>query len=259
MMEAATDVLIARSRVQETWMPVVSLSVLAHALGVAAMLFMPAADFSDDAPKTVMTISLGGAPGPRAGGMSAIGGRTVQEVAPDAAAPRAEAPPATKAPEMTLPSKNVRPRQEAKTQTAAKEAAGRTPTRGAEIQEGSARADTGARGRGFGLSGGGGGGASASVDTNLGDFCCPEYLETIIQMINRNWNSKQGLYGQTAVKATIERNGTLTNIQVERPSGFPTLDTASQRALLLTARVPPLPAQFPNPSLTIHFVFKAER
>lgn len=258
MIEAATDVLLARSRVQETWTPVVFVSVVAHAVVVATLLFMPAADFSDDAPKTVMTISLGGAPGPRAGGMSPIGGRTVQEVAaPDAPPTRAEAPPAAKAPEMTLPSKDARRRQETQTAAAAKESAGRTTTKGAEVQEGSARADTGARGQGFGLSGGGGGGAGAYLD--VGDFCCPEYLETVVQMINRNWNSKQGVFGQTAVKATIQRNGTLADVHLERPSGFPTLDTASQRALILTARVPPLPAQFPNPTLTIHFVFKAER
>jgi TonB family protein len=259
VVEAATDVLITRARVQETWMPVVLLSVAAHAAAIAGVLFMPAADFADDAPKTVMTISLGGAPGPRAGGMSPLGGRTVQEVAPPEPVPaRAEAPPATKAPEMTLPSKTARPRQESKTAAAtAKEAAGRTTTKGAEIQEGNARADTGARGQGFGLSGGGGGGAGAYLD--VGDFCCPEYLETVIQMINRNWNSRQGVIAQTAVKATIQRNGTLTDIQLERPSGFPPLDIASQRALVQTARVPPLPAQFTNPSLTIHFVFKAER
>ena len=257
MLEAATDVLIARSRVDETWTPVVVVSGAAHVLGAAAFIFAPPPDSSDDAPKTVMTISLGGAPGPRSGGMSPIGGRTVQEVATEAVKPRAEAPPAAKTPEMTLPSKTARTRQEARTDVTAPDPAGRTTTKGAEVQQGSARADTGARGQGFGLTGGGGGSAGAYLD--VGNFCCPEYLETIIQMINRHWNSKQGVFGQTAVKATIERNGTLTNIQVERPSGFPTLDTASQRALYQTARVPPLPAQFSNPTLTIHFIFKAER
>src|SRR5688572_26608118 len=109
-----------RARTEEAWTPAVVLSLLAHALGVAALVTMPAADFTDDAPKTVMTISLGGAPGPRAGGMTPIGGRTVQEVATEAAK-RAEAPPAAKAPEMTLPSPNARTRREAKTEVAAKD------------------------------------------------------------------------------------------------------------------------------------------
>ena len=37
---------------------------------------------TDEGPKTVMTISLAGAPGPRTGGMTQMGGRTVQEVSP---------------------------------------------------------------------------------------------------------------------------------------------------------------------------------
>src|SRR5215471_7295875 len=110
MIESATDVIVARSHAQESWTPVVVASVIAHALAVSTFIFMPAADFHD-APKTVMTISLGGAPGPRAGGMTPMGGRAVQEVAPpEAPKTRAEAPPATKAAEMTLPSKNARPR-----------------------------------------------------------------------------------------------------------------------------------------------------
>src|SRR5262249_23593610 len=159
-------------------------------------------------PKTVMTISLGGAPGPRAGGMSPIGGRTVQEVATEPAK-RAEAPPATNAPAMTLPSKNARTRQETKTEVAARGAAGRTTTKGAEIQQGSARADTGARGQGFGLSTGGGGGVGAGAYVDVKDFCCPDYLETVIQLIQRNWNSRLGVVGQNVMKVTIQRDGAL--------------------------------------------------
>lgn len=257
MIEAATDVLVARMHAQESWTPVVVVSVIAHALAAAAVVFMPATDFSHDAPKTVMTISLGGSPGPSAGGMTPMGGRAVQEVAAEAAKPRAEAPPATKTPEMTLPSKNARTRQETHTQIAAKDAAGHTTTKGAEVQAGSARADTGARGQGFGLTGGGGAGAGARLD--VGDFCCPEYLETVVQMIQRNSNFKQGVAGTTVMKVTIQRDGALTGIQVERPSGFPTLDLASQRALLMTQRVTPLPAPFPNPTLTVHFTFEYQR
>src|SRR5215510_9899460 len=106
MIEAATDVLIARSRVDESWTRVIVTSLIAHVAVVSAFILMPSVDLTKNVPKTVMTISLGGAPGPRAGGMSPIGGRTVQEVATEPAK-RAEAPPATKAPEMTLPSKNA--------------------------------------------------------------------------------------------------------------------------------------------------------
>src|SRR5260221_9632864 len=102
MIESATEVIVARAHDHESWTPGVAASVAAHAVLIAGLLFMPGRDFTKDLPKTVMSISLGGAPGPRAGGMTPMGGKAVQEVAEAAAKPRAETPPAAKAPEMTL-------------------------------------------------------------------------------------------------------------------------------------------------------------
>jgi hypothetical protein len=45
---------------------------------------------------------------------------------------------------------------------------------------------------------------------------------------------------------------------VERTSGFMALDLAAERALL-TTRLPELPPQFPNPSLTVHLTFEYQR
>ena len=60
------------------------------------------------------------------------------------------------------------------------------------------------------------------------------------------------------MKFTITRGGAIEQVQVERPSGFVALDLAAQRALLLT-RLPELPAQFPNPTLTVHMRFEYSR
>jgi TonB family protein len=60
------------------------------------------------------------------------------------------------------------------------------------------------------------------------------------------------------VKFTIARNGTIQAPQVELPSGFVALDNAAVRALQL-ARVPALPAEFPNPTLTVHLRFDYQR
>ena len=256
MIESATDVIVARARDHEGWIPVLVMSIAVHAAVVGAAVFMPSLHVASDAPKTVMTISLGGAPGPRAGGMTPMGGQPVQQVAP-AAKPQAATQPAQKAPAMTLPARNARVRELARVRVSAREASGRVPTTGDEVQEGSTRADTGARGQGFGLTGGGGTGAGAYLD--VGDFCCPEYLETVVQTIQRNWLSKQSLTGQVLMKFTIGRNGALTDVQVERPSGFVELDLAAQRALVSTQRVPPLPAPFPNPNLTVHLRFEYQR
>ncbi len=63
------------------------------------------------------------------------------------------------------------------------EARGRTPTKGAQPAFGSAIADTGVRGQGFGLSTGGGRAGTGSSLEISGDFCCPEYLATMIARI----------------------------------------------------------------------------
>ncbi|MBM3776873.1 MAG: TonB C-terminal domain-containing protein [Acidimicrobiia bacterium] len=257
MVESATAAILSRAATRESWGPVVAASIVAHALLVTGVILMPAAG-PDDEPRLVMAISLGGSPGP-AGGLSAIGGRAVQQVAPqEAPRPRAEAPPAAKPPEMTLPSKEARTAPRPSTApTRTPEARGQRPTTGEEVSEGSARADTGARGRGFGLTGGGGTGSGAYLD--VGDFCCPEYLQAVVQAIQRNWNSKQNVTAKTLMQFTIERNGALTKVLVERPSGFVALDMAAQRALLLTQTVPELPAAFSNSTLTVHMWFEYQR
>ena len=105
-----------------------------------------------------MTISLGGGnDGPANGGMTSIGGRAVQDVKPPDEPKRPEAvrPPAAAVPEMTVPLPNKTPTKSPpppKVAQAPDQARGRTPTRGAETRDGSALAETGARGQGFGLS-----------------------------------------------------------------------------------------------------------
>ena len=257
MIEAVSDIIAARSQSSEGLRTMVLVSIAAHTIVVAGLLLTPRPDFSDDVPKTVMTISLGGAPGPRAGGMTPMGGRAVQAPTPAEPQPRqAETPPAPKAPEMTIPTKGARTKPQTRPSSAPQEASGRKPTTGPEVREGSARAETGARGQGFGLTTGGGGGTGSYLD--VGDFCCPEYLETMQQRIQQNWAQNQNVTGQVMVKFTIQRNGEITDVQVERPSGFVALDLAAHRAVAL-ARVPPLPSQFPNATLTVHLRFDYQR
>ena len=53
-------------------------------------------------------------------------------------------------------------------------------------------------------------GGSATTDGGSGlpggqfdsaNFCCPEYLATMYQLINRNWSSKQQVAGRTVMRA----------------------------------------------------------
>jgi len=257
MIEAVSDIIAARSQEPEGLSKMIAISVGVHIAALVLIAVAPKPDYSE-APRTVMTVSLGGPGGPRSGGMTPIAGRAVQAPTPtEAPRVRSEAPPAPKAPEMALPTKDARARPQAKPTQAPKEATGRTPSTGDEPREGSARAETGARGQGFGLATGGGGAGGAYLD--VGNFCCPEWLEAVVQRIQQNWNQQQGITGQVTVKFTVQRDGTLTDAQVEKTSGFTALDMNAHRAVLATRQVPSLPAQFPNPTLTVHLRFEYQR
>lgn len=239
-------------------------SAILHAGLVAGLLYMPAGWMGKEAeaPRTVMTISLGGgAPGPDAGGMTQMGTRPIQEPAPVAAKPEPVRPPAAETPAMTVPAPTTKPARPPRTpvKEAPPEARGTTPTRGAETRPGTAVAETPAvRGQGFGLSTGGGSGAGGAR-LDVSDFCCPEYLTVMIQRIRANWNDRPGPTGLSVVKFTIQRDGRLTDIALEKTSGSPVLDLNAQRALMLTKQLPPLPGQFPNPTLTVDLSFEYTR
>src|SRR5882672_2890703 len=251
-----TDIIVARAQVSERVNAMVLWSIAAHMALLAFMILMPASwrGAMDEGPRTVMTISLGGAPGPRNGGLTTMGGRTVQAPPPEPVKKIVETPPAPKTPEMALPTKDARP-VKPQMREAPKDATARTPATG-QPQEGSTRVETGARGQGFGLTSGGGGGTGVTVDT--ANFCCPEYLAQMATLIQNNWQSKQGMTGSVIMKFTITRGGAIENVQVEQSSGFQVHELASQRALLLT-RLPELPIQYPNPTLTVHMRFEYQR
>lgn len=246
----------------------VALSILVHGVLLAVVLFAPQRWFSREreAPRPVMTITLeGGGEGPRNGGLTPIGGRPVQVQAPPEEPKRPEPVqrPAASTVEMPLP----KPKPVAKVKPAAPppppvaqapdEAHGETPTKGQEIVAGSAPAVTSARGQGFGLSSGGGPGSGSALDVT--DFCCPDYLTVMVERIKANWNQRQEVAGQALVKFTVRRDGQVQDVELETSSGYTTLDLAAQRAVLFTRQLPPLPAAFPNATLTVHLNFQYQR
>ena len=242
----------------------VTASLVLHGTLIVAMMLAPRGLLmrGADAPRAIMTISLGGGGGPQNGGMTSIGGRPVQVATPPEEAPVREAvrPPAAKAPEMTVAKPNAKPVKAPPAPVvpqAPDEARGRTPTKGKEVQTGSAVAETAARGQGFGLSTGGGAGSGSTLD--VADFCCPEYLVLMVERIRSSWVQQAEVAGSVVVKFTIERDGHLTQSSVEVSSGYATLDLNAQRAVAITRQLPPLPAAFPNPTLTVHLNFQYQR
>jgi TonB family protein len=259
-MDAVTQIVTVRSREADGLQRMVGASVAAHVALMIAIALAPASWFgaSTTPPENVMMISLGGAPGPRDGGMTTMGGRPIQQATPVETKRAIEPirPPAARQPEMVEPRKTAPKKAETKTAAEAKDPRGRTPTKGEEVRPGSAVAETFGRGQGFGLSSGGGG-TGSYLDT--ANFCCPEYIATMVDLIRRNWDYKQQSAGTAIVKYTIQRDGTITNVIVEKSSGYPTLDFLASRALQATRRLPPLPNAFTEPSLTVHLVFEYQR
>jgi TonB family protein len=97
-------------------------------------------------------------------------------------------------------------------------------------------------------------GGTGGVTLDVADFCCPGYITDMVTIIRQNWQQKQGIVGVTTMRFTIARNGTIESPQLEKSSGFEVLDTAARRALLLT-RLPQLPREYPNQTLTVHLQF----
>ena len=256
-MDAVTEVLVARAAKPDGLKGLVGASALAHLVVVAAVAFVPASWFATERePEVVMQVSLGGPEGPRTS-LNTLSARPIQQLTETAKAIEPVRPPAAKTPEMIEPTK-APPKKTPANPTDAKDPRSRMPTKGAELQKGSAVAETGVRGQGFntGLSGGGGAGLGAKLD--VANFCCPEYLATMVELIQRNWNSKQQVIGATTMRFVIQKDGRIVDATIEKSSGNQSLDFFSQRALALT-KLPPLPDGYPERALTVHIVFPYER
>jgi TonB family protein len=243
MTETVTDIIVSRSRSHDGLKKMIVWSLGLHAAVIAGLMFAPAT--TSEPPRIVMSISLSGSEGPKTQGMTQAGAQPVRPPEPKVEEkPRVVAPPKER-PEMTIPDPKARTRVE-KPKPA--------PPAESEPTPNTAPAPTRVRGQGFGLSTGGGRGLGG-VHVDAVDFCCQEYLEFMVETIRSKWNGRQNVTGSNVMKFTIHRDGTIEQIQVERPSGLRILDDESQHALQATGRLRPLPNQYPNPTLTVHLQF----
>jgi protein TonB len=264
--EEVSDVLADRVTEVDGASRMILLSLGVHAALILGIVLMPAGWRSVEVPAEVtpMMISLQGGTGPDAGGITPIAGRAVQVEAPPDVRPKAETPPAPKPPEMVAPEPVAKPVPKPPVRPIEKPAdksSARKPTSGPEVKTGDARADTGGAPIPFGglTRPSGGGSSNSDATTDYANFCCPAYLSQMSDMIKRNWTQNQGAAGRVQVKFTISRDGRLSNIQVEKPSNNSLLDLESQRAVLKTAQLPPLPREFTESTLTVHLVFEYQR
>jgi TonB family protein len=260
-MDAVSQILADRAASADKVTRAVGLSLAVHAALIAGAALMPSRWNAVPDDSHVMTISLGGAPGP-VQGRNPISTKQIQEAVPDTVKPKNDAPPAIAKPEMIEPVKTapVTTKAPAKADPPKQtpQLHGRTPTQGTEVKTGTARVETNSQTQTqFGGLATGGGGAGAAY-TDYKDFCCPEYLDQMVAFVRRNWQERQGQDGQNVAKFTIQRDGTIVDVQIEK-AGTPLLDLATKRALIQTARLAPLPAAFTPPQLTVHLVFEYKR
>lgn len=266
MHEGVSDVIAERAQLATGMSRLVSrmvaLSLIAHAILVTALIVAPQFFTGGLREKTTpMMISLGGAEGPDSGGRNTISNKAVQRVAEPDAKPERPTPPAANKPEMVAPEPTAKPAPKTPEKPVEKPretSSARKPSAGAVVAPGSGKVETpGAPQIPFGgLTTGGGGMGGARTD--VANFCCPAYLAQIQSQIQRNWSNTQGLTGQNTLKFVIRRDGTIEQIEVEQ-SGGQLLDIASQRALVTTKQVRPLPPEFTPNSLTIYLDFKYSR
>lgn len=249
MSEAVTDVIVSRAREPQGLTAMVVCSTAAHVVAFAALALMPRSDRTET-DDVVMTINLGAA-GPETKGMTAMGGREVQAVRPPEAVKQPERAPASRREEMTVPSSPAKPDNRPARSNV--NSSSRAPSQGDEITPGNTRANTRQRGEGFGLAGGGAA-AGSGVKVDAPNFCCPAYIDTVLVVIKRNWSDDSTRVVSTTIKFTIAKNGSIQEPQVENASGFDELDNRALRAVQL-AKLPPLPAEYTNPTLTLHVQF----
>ena len=80
-------------------------------------------------------------------------------------------------------------------------------------------------------------------------------------MLFRSWPENRGEKdrGTTLVTFTIERDGTVRDAQIERSSGYASLDQATLDMLRRASPVPPLPANFPGDEIMVSIPAKWKR
>jgi outer membrane biosynthesis protein TonB len=255
-MRAAADELLAiRAHDPRGLSRMITWSLTVHVIAVALVALAPRLGWiKNKPPQRVLVINLGGAPGAKAG-PTTIGGRPVDRVAPEPKRPRPIEPAAAKPDVMKVPEKAAPPKKAPpppKEQAKAPSPVTKPPTTGRQVAEGNSRAETGVTGFGTGLQIGAGGLGGV---TSLTDFCCMAYLSDITGRIQEKWDAHQPTRGRVIVQFTIQRNGTVTDIDIVQHGEF-LLDQASLRPFVnLQRRLPPLPPEYTLALLTLRLTF----
>jgi protein TonB len=110
---------------------------------------------------------------------------------------------------------------------------------------------------GAGSSASGSGGNALKLD--VVDFPFPHYITLVQYRIESNWEPQVSGLDQllATVYFKIKRDGEIEEIKLEQSSGNVLFDQAARRAVYNANPLPPLPADFEQPTLGVHFDFVA--
>lgn len=91
-------------------------------------------------------------------------------------------------------------------------------------------------------------------------FPDPYYLQKIQERITQNWSPPEGIIGRNKqmnllVYFSINRQGKISSVMIEEPSGSTVLDQSAIRAVQLSDPLLPIPAVIKEDILKVHFKF----
>lgn len=89
------------------------------------------------------------------------------------------------------------------------------------------------------------------------DFPFAHYIGRMRQKIAATWRPPGGSQEERACRVyfRVHRNGSVSNVSVEESSGVSLFDQSCQRAVYESAPLPPLPREFKDEYLGVHFSF----
>ena len=88
------------------------------------------------------------------------------------------------------------------------------------------------------------------------DFQYAYYIERMILSVGMNWfKPAQVVPVSPVVRFQVERDGTVTDPEIEVSSGLPFVDRAALRAVM-AASLPPLPPDYAGSRLGVHLIFE---
>lgn len=89
------------------------------------------------------------------------------------------------------------------------------------------------------------------------DFQYAYYIERMIIAVGVNWfKPAQVVPVEPVVRFRVERDGTVTDPEIEVSSGLPFVDRAALRAVMSSSPLPPLPPEYAGSSLGVHLIFE---